>query len=218
MAWWKDNPLLFNDFKRELESFPFLAISMENEKIILSGNWPVYGEKKLITVYKIKIIIPDDFPNSTPKVYEADHAIEKIADRHFNPNDGTACLFIVTEQEDHWPLGSNISLFLNKPVKEFFFSQAYYDLTNEWPFGSWSHGDKGLIEYCLDYLELKSKHQLIKHFQYLELKKPRKIKCPCGNGQPFKFCHFNKFKSLISKCTFPYWKRFQKNLMNGKIH
>jgi len=153
-----------------------------------------------------------------PKVFETGNAIPKIQDRHFNPKDNSACLLLPIEQSEHWPLGSNISLFLNKPVKEFFFSQAFYELTGDWPFGSWPHGESALVQYCLEYLSIKRRSDLIKFLKYIEIGNRAKMKCPCGRRVRFENCHLQKFKSLINKLQpIQKWQLFRKKLVSGEI-
>lgn len=216
MVWWQENYLLWENFKNQILEFPLLELKIKGEKIFLEGSWEVYGEEILIVTYQISIEVPDDFPNKTPKVYEISELLPKIQNRHFNPKDKTACLFISTEQPEHWPLGSDIKLFLNKPVKEFFFSQAYFDLIGEWPFGEWAHGDDGLIDYCIQYLGISKRKQLANFFRYLELKKPAKIKCPCDSGKYFKLCHWDKFSLLTKRLPFKEWLRFSRSLSANK--
>lgn len=214
MSWWRSNPSMMKEFETLLSHFPYLRIVIENEKIYLVGDWPVFGESQMIKTFHIKIAIPDDYPLSVPKVYEIDDAIPKIQDRHFNPKDGTACLFLNAERAEHCPPGTKIDAFLNGPVKEFFFSQAYFDLTGSWPFGCWAHGDEGVIEFCLYHLQITKLSQLIKFLKLLALKKPSKRRCPCGNGKQLKSCHWQQFSDLRVRLTMLEWASVMKLLIS----
>ncbi|HHT9706117.1 hypothetical protein SDB85_11260 [Legionella pneumophila serogroup 8] len=206
MTWWKLNPILFEQFKEELSGFNDLKFNIIDEEVIVEGYWTVHGQDKPIMRYKIKIIIPSDYPQTIPKIFEIDNLIPKKIERHFNPADNSACLFVKPERWKHWPLGSGIDVFLNGPVKDFFFSQTYYDLTGIWPFGEYNHGDLGIIEYFLKFLNLTNVLSLYEFFPYIDLMKPEKrLLCPCRSGIRFRQCHWERFKFLKDRLPRNEW-------------
>ncbi|KTC84515.1 hypothetical protein [Legionella drozanskii] len=214
MIWWKSSPLLFEQFKAQLIDFFYLKLDVENEDIILHGEWPVHGATKLIKKYNIKVIIPNDYPYTIPKVFELSNQIPKTQDRHFNPQDESACLFVKPERWVRWPIGSGIDVFLNGVVKEFFFSQAYYDLKGKWPFGEWAHGNEGIVQYFLTQLNLKNVLCLYDFFQYINSTKPtRSVLCPCRNGKRFRRCHWDKFSALRDRLPKSEWVELSQILM-----
>jgi hypothetical protein len=197
MAWWRENPKAFEAFKFELLDFPSLSLNIENDKAILVGKWPVYGARKLVSEFDIRIEIPNDYPETPPLVFEVSNKIPKIVDRHFSPTDQSACLFARPERWEKWPQGAGIARFLDGPVKEFFFSQAYFDLEGKWPFGEWSHGDKGIIEFFIDRLELESIQELEKILDLLTpAEPPRQWKCVCKKRGRYRVCHWPKVQKL----------------------
>lgn len=70
MVWWQREPELFISVKEELEAFSFLSYEMENSLLVIRGLWPVKSKTNLMDEYSIKIVLPDDYPISIPKVYE----------------------------------------------------------------------------------------------------------------------------------------------------
>lgn len=197
MVWWRNDPESFRSFKRELEAFETLNIEISNDTIFIRGSWAVFGKESLIDRFDILVVIPDDFPNSVPKVYEYGGKLRKTPDDHFNQGDGSACLFAQPERYEKWPPGSGIRDFLNGPVREFFFSQAYWELNNRWPFDEWSHGDLGILEYYANFFEIEN---LAAVGRLLELATMPKIyrqwRCPCNNKPRLKTCHGEKLKRL----------------------
>lgn len=194
MVWWKEKPQLFEEVKSDLLHFPDLKILNINDKIFIVGKWAVYGKNHHIFDYNIKIEFPDDYPISIPKVFEVDDAIEKISARHFNSKESgnDACLFSPSERWEQWPLGASFASFLNGPVKAFFFSQKYFDLKGEWPFGEWRHGTLGVIEYYAVRLNVNIKNiSAIQKFLLLMLspKFYRQWKCPCNMKNRLIKCH-----------------------------
>ncbi|WP_127718245.1 hypothetical protein [Halobacteriovorax sp. HLS] len=216
MKWWKEDSQLYASFKNELAAFPFLELNLENGKNIIRGLWPVFGESKLITKYSIKIEIPDDYPKSVPLVYELEGKIPRIPDRHIN-YDNTCCLFAPPERWEQWPLGTGIDVLLSGAVKQFFFSQAYFNRTGEWPFGEWLHGDVGVVQFYFERLNISSIQklkQLLIAYPYRT--PPRGWNCPCGSHRPYEDCHWKYMKPLIDILPEEEWKYLIKVLTGIK--
>jgi hypothetical protein len=191
MTWWQEKPELYKEVLLEIsENFPKLVTGIENNRVVISGTWSVFGKEKHIIDYDIKIELPDDYPVNLPRVWETSNQLPKIPDRHFNSKDADACLCSRPERWEKWPPGSSISAFLDGLVKEFFFSQAYYDIEKRWPFGQWSHEALGIVEYfakklsCTDLVKLKRMLELA-----LLPKLFRQWECPCGSKDRVTKCH-----------------------------
>lgn len=197
MVWWKENPEIFEDFQGELSDYPTLSWNLEGEKVVVSGKWHVSGSEKLIASFDIRIELPDNFPVDVPLVFETGGKIPKIPDRHFNKDGNSACLFVKPQRWEVWPLGSGIGKFISGPVRDFFFSQAYYDLEGKWPYGDWRHGDDGIIDYFIKRLSVSDKKMLLAVVRLSLAGIPvRQTKCPCNNAKRFKKCHWSKIQDL----------------------
>lgn len=207
LMWWCNDNTEFERFKSEISDFDFFNYWIENDRVIIEGCWPVYGKTSHIRNYKIRIVMPDDFPNTPPTVFEVGEEIPKSPEYHFNISDNSACLFARPERFKVWPPGAGIKDFINGPVRAFFFSQAFKGLTGKWPFGEWSHGNDGIVEFYAHSLDVTS---LIVIKEMLELALEHKIfrqwKCPCGSGKRVISCHEEKI-STLSKIL-PYFEIF----------
>jgi len=195
--WWRKSPEEFDRFKRELEAFETLSFQVEGDLVSVHGSWAVFGESKLITRYEVKIELPDDFPQSAPRVFEVGGRIPKEPDYHINPGDNSACVFAQPERYEKWPPGSGIRDFLNGPMKEFFFSQAFRELNGTWPFGEWSHGGEGILEYYASRLgtgDLGTLRELLK--LALLPKLYRQWPCPCNPEVRVTACHADRVRTL----------------------
>lgn len=201
MIWWQNNPEAFERFQSEIAHYSQLTVNSIDTKIELSGRWPVWGKEEKIREYEIRIVLPDDYPVSVPRVFEIGGAIPWSADFHINSDDGSACLFVQPERHEQWPLGSGMMKFLEGPVKAFFFSQAYHELSGLWPFGEWRHGDNGILQYYADRLNERRLNILIDLLETSLLPKIyRQWKCPCSSGKRTKYCHGDRIlriKSII---------------------
>lgn len=211
MQWWLRDKTQFESFQQELLSFPSLKYKIDNNQIIVEGNWFVYGDEFLIAEYQIQIVIPENYPNDVPKVYEVGNLIVRVPDNHIN-YDGSVCLFAPPQRWEKWPLNSGIDILINGPIKEYFFSQAYFAKTGEWPFGEWAHGDDGTLQYYFERLKINSLSQLKEFHKLSKYSIPsRQWKCPCGSKR-YKTCHWIQMKTLIDILPNSEWSSLQKIL------
>ncbi len=207
LPWWTVKKELYKQVVEDISQYPGLRHRIEDNQFVIFGAWPIYcgsGGQKWLEDFLIKIIFPNDYPDTLPKVYETGNRIKrKDANTHFYPEpDNYACLFYPTERYLYFPTNEPFSFkkFLEGPVKSFFFSQIYYIYYNKWPFGERSHNIKGLLEFYGEKLGIPcDKKSISKALSYLL--KPQ-IKghwcCPCGNDKLRK-CHVENFRSLNNK-------------------
>lgn len=193
--WWHTKEA-YENFLYDLSSYPELISTKEENRIVILGPWRVLAEDTIIAEYKVRIEIPDNFPEEVPKVFETEEKLLKEPDDHFN-YDKSACLFVQPARWEKWPVGSGIKSFLDGAVKEFFFSQAYRAKNGKWPFGEYLHGNEGIAQFFLEKLNLKDINQLKK--VALARKSPwyyNKKQCPCGKNQKFYNCHKSELDKL----------------------
>lgn len=212
VIWWKRSSSLLQELQDALLQYPKLKLLKTGDAFSIQGEWDVYGESRFIRSYQVRIHIPDDYPQEVPRVFEIGDAIPKVPDRHINP-DFSACLFAPPQRWEKWPPDLGMKDFLNGPVKEFFFSQAYFELEGKWPFGEWKHGDDGVVEYYLLKLGLKSRRQLKEILQYLPYAGAlRQWKCPCDHSRRLKQCHWARFSELRKVLPAQEWDELTKVL------
>lgn len=191
-----DHPEEFEKFRNELLEFEDLNFEIVGEQVVVIGTWPVFGKTKFIERYSIRIELPKDFPTGVPRVFETGNVLKKDADFHFH-KDESACLFALPERFEKWPPGAGFRDFLEGPVRDFFFSQAYRRIAGDWPFGEWSHGLPGIFEYYASRLKVES-IVTIKELLGISFEKRifRQWKCPCNKRVRFKDCHANAVEKL----------------------
>lgn len=212
VIWWKRTPSLLQEVQIALLQYPKLALRRTGDAYSIQGEWDVFGASKFIRSFQIRMQIPDDYPQGVPRVFEIGGEIPPIPDRHINP-DRTACLFAPPQRWEKWPPNLGMKEFLEGPVREFFFSQAYFELEKKWPFGEWQHGNVGVVEYYLLKLELKTVDQLRELLRYLSYSSAaRQWKCPCDHSKRLKQCHWGKFLELRNFIPAQDWEELKKIL------
>jgi hypothetical protein len=203
--WHLTNPTLFEDFKQLLnKEFPHLSINIENNTVFIRGHLILYNPErtKIIKHYSVEIEIPKDYPKSIPLMRETAGILPKTPNRHFNPDNRCACLFLPDERYRCYPEGSSIIDFIKGPVTNFFFSQICFDLTNEWPWGERGHGTKGIIEFYEEELGTSDLEVIIACLRYLTKNDVKgHLPCYCGSGLRLRKCHQGRLNDLRSKIS-----------------
>ena len=167
--------------------------------------------------YKIEVVFQNSEHSNLPQVYERGSKIEAVAkkrdlkleDLHINPS-GAVCLCIRENESYNFPKGFNLRDFFNNLVIPFFYSQSYFEKNNSWPWGQYSHGILGLLEWYAERRET-TKNKIEKFITQLpkyplwqecrqRLKQKGKIKghhlCVCGSSEKFRNCHKQVFDGL----------------------
>ena len=201
--WFLNNPSMFVDFKNIItKEYPGLELINENNVISLEGIIFLKKGSKIYDKYEVRIEIPCDFPKSVPLVWETGHRIPKDSsgNRHFNPADGTACLFVPEERYRFFPETGNIREFIENAVRPFFKSQTYYEKKGDWPFGQLPHGHLGRLDFWADELGIDNNKSILKFLEYV-IKKEIKghWRCYCDSGKALRDCHINKINEVKSK-------------------
>ena len=186
--WWKSNEKLFT-FEQELMSqyYPSLKLSIKNGFVTYSGLLNI----KDIDTYHIQIILPNDYPNNIPIVFEIGGDIPKVLNRHINDN-GSCCLTINDEIKTKYKKDYFLKDFLDDFVNPYFANQLYYEQTGNWLNGEYSHGMLGKWEYLTDKTNIQNNSLLLNFIRIAEKNIPNlNKKCPCKSNKPLKKCHLN---------------------------
>jgi len=201
--WYVANPEAFQGFKRAIDGkYATLRVIVENDIVYIRGGLILEAaDGRELDRYSIEIQIPDDYPRSVPVVREIGGRLPKIAERHFNPADGTACPFFRDERYKHYPQDSTIIDFIEGPVKSFFLWQTDYDLNKgKSSFGGRGHGVEGIIEFYSEELKTNKLPVIERFLNYLTAKKvKRNWNCYCGSGKQLRYCHIDKLNDLRTK-------------------
>lgn len=201
--WRITNTDFFQKFKEAINNkYKTLHILIEDDTVYIRGTLFLdSADGRELDHYSIEIQIPHNFPKGLPIVREIGGRLPKITDRHFNPVDETACLFLPDERYKYYPEGSTIVDFIEGPVRSFLYWQSDYDLNKgKSSFGERGHADKGIIEFYAEEIGISDKAVIIKLLDYLTKKKVKgHWNCYCGSGKQLRYCHFDKLKDLRKK-------------------
>lgn len=140
------------------------------------------------------------------------HGFEDVRALHQN-SDGTACVCVKQEETARFPPGARLLTFVEQLAIPYLYGLSYVDEFGEWPWGEYSHGGLGLLEYYADNPAPDAKQELEEVLASLkadikwpgyhrQLRRPSsKRACICGSGKAFGKCHrraWHGLKSFVS--------------------
>lgn len=205
MAWFTDNPELY---KRDIEfvrrNFPDVVMLNLGDRIRLRGPFPVADKNGLILrTYDLRVVFPDNYPESVPDVFMREPRVEWIADRHIY-KDGRACLCLPFEIPRKLKNGISFEEFYKNLLQYWLIGQAGYDANGEWPFPARSHGEAGVAEGIADLLKINDLKTAERFRQVIcsELPPSPNARCPCGSNKKLAECHgglVEHCRTLIAK-------------------
>ncbi len=143
----KWNELKLQDF---LSLHPRMRLTeYGDEQVVVEGeyylNAQMDGYEIIQDTYKLRVIFPNRYPKSLPKVTELDNRIPRDSDYHTYEN-GSFCLGSEIKLKSILFEYPSIIDFIEKILNPFLYAVSYklqYDL---YPFGELDHGEKGLVD------------------------------------------------------------------------
>ena len=201
--WWhRRNPKLVDEIRADLAgAYPNLHLFIDEDGAAeVRGTFPARSpEGRVLDRYQVRIELLPDYPRSLPVVREVGGRIPWRVDHHVEP-DGKACVLLPDDRWRCFPEGAPFKQFLDGPVHDFFLGQAIVERGGEWPFGEWSHGEKGILEYYCDLLGTEYRAVVERFLQVLskaDLK--HHWECPCGSGRRIRRCCASRIRELRRK-------------------
>lgn len=149
--------------------------------------------------FQIELTIPLDYPDNLPSVKETGGIVP--SDFHINP-DGTLCLETPEKIRINFSEEPTLLGFVRNIVIHYFYAFCSYRKSGKIPYGEWSHGAKGRIEFYYEYLEANDIETVLALLCLLADDSQKENNyCPCGSGLKQKKCHGSKLNEL--KDLFP---------------
>lgn len=199
------NEELRNEFESTIKSkYQSLQLVVENDVLFLRGIFPLIDPENgdEIDSYQIEIEFPPDFPMRIPIVRETGGRIPRTIDRHIDEKDGSACLGMREQLHNHITHNASALSFIEGPIYQFFLGQSYYELTDKWIFGEWSHGADGILEYYSKRFKTNDPRMILTFVEYLSKNTVKgHWPCFCTNGKRLRNCHM-KFL-LLTRSAIP---------------
>lgn len=146
------------------------------------------GLETISESFEIELIVPNDFPESLPRVRETGGRIE--ADyKHRNPS-GTLCLAVPIEQRRIFFEQPTLLGFVNRLVIPYLYGYCFFKKHGRHPFDEAEHGHEGILRHYIDTLCLRDDLAALGVVCFLlEHGYRGHHVCPCGSGLKVRTCH-----------------------------
>ena len=170
----------------------FINLTEQETETVLFGTLSfqasVDGLETITDSFDIELRIPNDFPNTLPRVGETSGRIDTDYD-HRHP-DGTLCLAVPAEQRRVFFGEPTLLGFVNRLVIPYLYGYRFFRKYGRHPFGEAAHGYEGILGYYVDRLDLDGDLAALKVICFLfEHGYRGNHDCPCGSGRKVRACH-----------------------------
>lgn len=182
------------------------------------GNYAIkakHNDGKIVEEqYRLRIIVPYQFPKTIPSVWEIGSQIPNNGQWHINPNDGSICLGsylrLLLLSRDHPVLSDYLDhclvpyLYAVTIRKKFGGDFYFHDL---------AHGKNGLIDDAQELFGLQEKASAVLVIKLLAMKRrvANRHICPCGCRNPLGRCDFVQklagFRRLAPRSFYKHYVR-----------
>jgi hypothetical protein len=191
------NPLIEAHFTELIKKYDQLTLVCSDGKHIVQGLLEFkasYNDISIRDSFHIKLLIPSDYPNTPPVAMETAGRIPK----RFHSNHDGLCL--AAPIEIHRKFSDNPTLlgFVNDLLIPYLYAFSYWEKHGVMPFGELSHGNKGIMEYYLEFFNVHSESAVLNLLKILATKDyNERHKCPCGSGMTIRNCHGESLMKLM---------------------
>ena len=177
----------------------------------------VYNGHQITDSFTVRITTSNPNSERIPALYEIGGRTEAIA-RKYNiadlwtlhrNRDDTACVCVKQEEEQKFPTGSRLLVFVENLVVPYLYALSHYDRFRKWPWGEYSHGALGILEFYAENTQTQTVESiteiLVALHRYTEWSKYRKQlrspsakrDCLCGSEKRFGKCHIGAWHGVV---------------------
>lgn len=167
--------------------------------------------------FDVKLVLPREYPEGIPAVFEQRSRIKAEADWHIN-EDGSCCLGPWVGEMKKYSGRAVLMDWLDRSVVPFFANHLYKERHGHYRSGEYSHGFQGILEYYQEIWPGELEDIIKKLRQVTGAEHPNaKEKCFCGSGERYAACHAGQLEyDGISRASYKqdlaYLKLFAESL------
>ena len=180
---------------RELHN-EYGVLSVEREK---GGHTRLYaslcfhaffeGFETVEDTFNIKLLVPQNYPESLPRVWETEGRITSAYQHVYN--DRSLCLGIASDLQQKFSENPTLLGFVDNLVIPYLCGYQHWIITGTNPIGEQPHGVWWIDDYYFQRFGLNDRLKIMDTICYLLEHGVHKggHLCPCGSGQRIKNCH-----------------------------
>ncbi|BBO78287.1 hypothetical protein DSCW_57040 [Desulfosarcina widdelii] len=160
-----------------------------------TGLWTIRGELKLSASYNeeyiqdsfhVEILIPPDYPESVPIVWETEGRIPNGFHKYRSK---ALCLGPPLQVKMKFRENPTLLGFVENLLIHYLFGRCSYEKNGVVPFGEYSH-ERGMLDSYKEAFHLQTDIQALQMVKLIaEGKYKGHLTCPCGSGKRIRHCH-----------------------------
>lgn len=175
----------------------FVVASEDESSITMEGDYALFAEHDGVLLaedYRLRIVVPSDYPNAIPAVFEISNLIPSNYEHKYE--NGALCLGVDGEIAASIANDDSLIRFLDCFVRDALYSAKYFYRFEKYPFGEREHGELGILAYYAEFFSVDEAKALAL-LECLAKKRYRgHLPCPCGSGIKSKYCHGPEMLSI----------------------
>lgn len=186
-----DSTILFEQFIELQSKYPRLRLTQDEKGLfVIRGELDFAASFEDVCIedsYSIEIILPNDFPNTPPRIIESNN---RIPSGYHMFTDGTLCLGTPVAVKKTFFQTPTLIGFVANNVIPYFYGYSYKCKYGSLPFGELSHGSSGIREFYQEYFDVYDPEKLLGLLEILAKNNYRgHHNCPCLSGKKVRNCH-----------------------------
>jgi len=194
-----------------LQAFPKLKLKpLSTPEIVFEGlieDKVRYKDfEELEFIYKIRIVVPEQYPNELPDYFIIDESVTPDDDLHIQSKPyGKICLGVPLRLMMELNKAQTLSKYTENVLLPFLYGLTYKLKNGRFPFDTVGHYAPGRLEEYKKMLKLKDETAIIKAFEILCMENGNALfeRCPCGCGKLYISCNYRntleQYRDLSSK-------------------
>ncbi len=176
-----------------------------------------FNDHVITDEFLIRITASAEYPGRMPTMREIGERTQSIASKYritdfrklHRSGDEAACLCVKQMERKKFPPGSDLFVFVENLVVPYLYGLSYYDATGRWPWGEYTHGALGLLEFYgddgieqtregIEEVALLIRRETNWKEYHKQIRKPSGDRmCLCGSMRSFKTCHRRAWEGTL---------------------
>lgn len=184
-----------------IEQYPSFSVSHRGGKgFRIDGPFLLdaeYEDARIIEDFRLRIVVPFDFPACIPTVLEISNVIPHDYEHLYD--DQSFCLGIYGEIAMRLAGDPSLIAFVEGPVTSFLYTAVFYLKYGRYPYGDRAHGVKGIYQYYAELFSVETELAACSLLAHLYRGEQNDLlPCPCGSGIATRKCHGSQLKKIAS--------------------
>lgn len=178
-----------------------IASNIDSNMLQLLGVIEINAEYRGVLLfgdYKIRLEIPEEFPEQLPTLYELSGKIPASFEHKYS--NGSCCLGVASELYEKLTRQPTLEYYVNEFIIGYFYSVLWFERFGVYPFGERPHNAAGVLEYYKEFWGTDDE-LLAAKMLYIALTQNAyrgHLPCPCGSGIIGRRCHGQQFERVFS--------------------